>query len=479
MSNASPKQAGEKLSTRGKSRRRMLCVAAALPVALEFGAGPASAAPAPAASAASAPPLAALAPQRIALLLGNAVYPEPFDLPPVPKNVGDLRSALQRRGFVVLDALNLDLAAAKQVVAAFIDRAQHAGPDSVLFFYFSGHGAQVDAANLLLPAGVSPAASPDVLRDASLQLLRDVVDRMPPPNRGVVIAVVDACRTSLQSGPGPGGLNQVEAPPGCLVVFSTAAGKPAIAPAVATRDTFFTAALVKLLDRESDETSFSDLFQLVRTDVYNEMVHYPIPIIRQFAQDPFIADHSLVRVTLGVQTGGNAQGFGSAAEQQAWQHLQALSVPLQISTAATQFLADYPASKYAAAVRVELDGAQRASQLLQRNDIHLYVSDFVLHPQHDSAQWMRDVRRAARGDKDAAARLGLAALRDGAGDRERAMARYEGWMQFAAALGNGIASYQLSLYYRQQSQPMLAAQFESRARSLGYTPPPTLDNVRR
>jgi hypothetical protein len=51
-------------------------------------------------------------------------------------------------------------------------------------------------------------------------------------------------------------------------------------------------------------------------------------------------------------------------------------------------------------------------------------------------------------------------------------------MQYAAALGNGIASYDLALYYRRVNQPQLAAQYEALARSLGYTPPPSLDNRR-
>jgi hypothetical protein len=52
-------------------------------------------------------------------------------------------------------------------------------------------------------------------------------------------------------------------------------------------------------------------------------------------------------------------------------------------------------------------------------------------------------------------------------------------MQYAAALGNGIASYELALHYRRVEQPLLAAQFEARARELGYTPPPSLDNSRK
>ena len=59
------------------------------------------------------------------------------------------------------------------------------------------------------------------------------------------------------------------------------------------------------------------------------------------------------------------------------------------------------------------------------------------------------------------------------------VSRYEGWMQYAAAPGNGIASYDLTLHYRRTEQPLLASQFEARARELGYTPPPSLDNTRK
>jgi hypothetical protein len=52
-------------------------------------------------------------------------------------------------------------------------------------------------------------------------------------------------------------------------------------------------------------------------------------------------------------------------------------------------------------------------------------------------------------------------------------------LQYASALGNGIASYDLALHYRRVQQPQLASQFEARARELGYTPPPSLDNVRK
>ena len=88
------------------------------------------------------------------------------------------------------------------------------------------------------------------------------------------------------------------------------------------------------------------------------------------------------------------------------------------------------------------------------------------------------LRKASRGDKDASARIARWYIKGDAG-LSKDTNRYEGWMQYAAALGNGIACYELALYYRNQDQPLLAAQFETRARELGFTPPPSLDHKRK
>jgi TPR repeat protein len=108
--------------------------------------------------------------------------------------------------------------------------------------------------------------------------------------------------------------------------------------------------------------------------------------------------------------------------------------------------------------------------------VRLYRSAF--QPKTTRTDWIEELKKAARGDKDAAARIARTYLR-GEGDVERDPNRYEGWLQYAAALGNGIASYELALYYRRQGQPVPAAQYESRAKELGYTPPRGLDNIRK
>jgi hypothetical protein len=416
---------------------------------------------------------------RIALLIGNRVYPEPFELPPAYKNVRDLSGALERRGFKVTSALDQNPAQLRATLQAFAKVAAESPPTSTILFYYTGHGMQVDAENLMLGSGVAPDSREDTLLGSSLHLRRDVIDELPRRAGGLTIAVVDACRTSLRAAlNATDGFNQVEAPIGCLIVFSTGAGKPAIAPAVETLNTFYTASLVKLLVSAADETSFSDLFRLVKFDVQQTMENYPVLAIRQFTQIPFIAENTQVRFQLAQrpQTQSALPQFSAAEEAAAWRELEENLWPADIVKLAEAYLQRYPSSKLAGSVQVARQGAVDAVQALRSNEVRLFRSAF--QPKTTEPRWLAEWRKAARGDKDAAARIARAYLR-GDGDIATDPNRYEGWLQYAATLGNGIASYELAVYYRRQKQPVPAAQYETRARDLGYTPPSTLDNIRK
>jgi hypothetical protein len=443
----------------------------------------AASAPDAAASAATAPVPAD--PGRLALVIGNKEYPSPFDLPPIHKNARDVESALQRRGFQVTLLLDAGPAQARQAVDDLGRRVRAAPPDATVVFYFSGHGVQVDAENLLVGAGVNPSAAPETLIAGSIVLSNDVIARLPQRPKGMTIAVVDACRTDLRaSTKNNDGLNQVEAPPGCLIAFSTGAGKPAIAPAVATQNTFYTASLVKLLDTASDELTFSDLFRLVKLDVQRTMLNFPVPAIRRFAQFPFIAENTSAEVTLAPRHAANQAEaeaaararFRSEREAADWQQLKGIVWPPDVIRLADQFIKDYPNSKLLGAVEVEREGAGEAAGILNRPDVQLYRDSFDLRSATDDA-YRADLLKAARGDKDAAARIGRHwATKAVSGPQ---LSRYEGWMQYAAELGNGIASYELALHYRRLKQPQPAARWEARARELGYTPPPSLEQTRK
>jgi hypothetical protein len=416
---------------------------------------------------------------RLALVVGNRAYPTPFDLPPTHKNVRDLSAALEKRGFTVTSALDQNPDQLRTTIQAFAKTAAESPPNATVLFYFTGHGMQVDAENLMLGAGVPPDSREDTLLKSSLHLRRDVIDLLPRRPGGLSIAVVDACRTSLRAAlTSTDGFNQVEAPLGCLIVFSTGAGKPAIAPAVETLNTFYTASLVKLLGTAADEISFSDFFRLVKSDVTQTMQNYPVQAIRQFTQVPFIAENTQVRFSLSPRRAAVAAAPHADAGEEiaARRELEDNLWPADIVRLAEAYLQRFPASRQAGSVEVAREGAGDAVKALRSNEVRLYRSAF--QPKTTEPRWLTEWRKAARGDKDAAARIGRAHLR-GDGDIPADPNRYEGWMQYASALGNGIACYELAVHYRRQGQPVPAAQYETRARDLGYTPPTSLDNQRK
>ncbi len=236
---------------------------------------------------------------------------------------------------------------------------------------------------------------------------------------------------------------------------------------------------MKLLERASDEISFSDLFRLVKLDVQNVMLNHPVPLLRQFAQFPFIAENTQITRRLApVPPAEEAAAapaparFASRDEAADWAQLEAAVWPGEIAQLAADFLKNHPNSRLAGSAEVARAGALEAAQILRRRDVRLFRTAFQASEDLPAAELVK----AGRGDKDAAARLARSYGRDG---KRFDASRYEGWLQFAAALGNGIASYELALHYRRVGQPLLAAQYESRARELGYTPPPSLDNSRK
>jgi hypothetical protein len=409
-------------------------------------------------------------PVRLAFLLGNRDYPAQQDLPPITKNVRDLKAALEAKGFAVTDALNLDLASAKAAIATFARNVSAAPADATIFFYFSGHGVQDEARNLLVSANVNPSLV-DQVKLGSLDLGGDVVGPLAPRAAGATYAVIDACRVEIRAAvKNRDGLNQVEAPAGCLIAFSTGAGKPAISPNVETENTFYTHSLVKVLNEAADTISFKDMFDRTRKDVRETMLNHKLASVRALAQDPFIADNTLVSVPLSLKVAEPPPRTPTLEEQEAlWAQIQQSVWPADIAKLAKSYLEQYPEGLRVQSVEVALDGAVESAKLLK--GINLYRSSFQnLAALDESTQ--RDVYRAARGDKDAAKRIGLR-FKSGASETE--LGRYVAWLQYASGLGNGIASYDMALHYRRQDQPDLAARFEVRAREQGFTPPPSLE----
>ena len=141
----------------------------------------------------NAPGRAQAAPRRVALVIGNARYPEL----PLNNPVNDARliaATLQRLGFEV--TLGLDLRRA-DFLQALLQFARQTPADADLVFFYAGHAVQVRGANYLLPVDIRHLNDPDWIEQNAVNLdggvIRQLVQR---DGAGLRLLFIDACRDS-------------------------------------------------------------------------------------------------------------------------------------------------------------------------------------------------------------------------------------------------------------------------------------------
>lgn len=143
------------------------------------------------------------APRRVALVIGNARYP---DLP-LNNPVNDARliaATLQRLGFEV--TLGVDLRRA-DFLQALLQVARQTPADADLVFFYAGHAVQVRGANYLLPVDIRNLNDPDWIEQNAVNLdgtvIRQLVQRDGMAGgagggtgAGLRLLFIDACRDS-------------------------------------------------------------------------------------------------------------------------------------------------------------------------------------------------------------------------------------------------------------------------------------------
>jgi hypothetical protein len=214
--------------------------------------------------------------RRLALVIGNSSYGGPGsiwpDLEGGPLKDAEAMSALLRRlGFEVILAEDQDL---DQMTAKLRELSQRiqAAQDPIVFFYYSGHGAQAPRTidgegqdNYLIPVHTSLSADVDAHTKAlSLTDVRGVLR-----HGKAAVVVLDACRDNLlrrasSRGALTRGLQGGErSSEGMLVAFSTAAGE--VAPNRPGQMSLYTELLVRELARPA--MPLAKVFKVVRKQV--------------------------------------------------------------------------------------------------------------------------------------------------------------------------------------------------------------------
>jgi Caspase domain/Thioredoxin len=164
---------------------------------------------------------------RFALLIGNSRYPDGNFRNPVNDARG-LAWALKGIGFRTTVLENADLMAMQTAVVAFAEALDAAGPETVAFVYFAGHGIQHNGHNYLVPAY---ARIPSSRYLPALSMSTDLIfDELSRCSRRASIVVVDACRISAVADGPPGperlmdGLVRRALPRPAQIVYAASAG---------------------------------------------------------------------------------------------------------------------------------------------------------------------------------------------------------------------------------------------------------------
>ncbi len=164
--------------------------------------------------------------QRLALVIGNAVYGFAPLKNPV-NDASDMAVSLQKLGFTVILKKNVNLKEMEESIQDFGNRLKQGG---VGLFYFAGHGLQAGGVNYLVPVGARIDKESDIKYEA-VDAGR-VLDEMANAANGLNIVILDACRDNpfaRRFRSASRGLAIVSsAPTGTYISYSTGPGQVAL-----------------------------------------------------------------------------------------------------------------------------------------------------------------------------------------------------------------------------------------------------------
>ena len=136
---------------------------------------------------------------RQALLMTNASYQPPITTLSLTHTDGErLSSALTSLGFNVRHCRDLDRTTALRELRALgraLKSRTDSGEQTLAFFYYSGHGANVDQTNFIIPVDTE-GATPGAIADGGVRF-EDVFNRLTESVSVASVIVFDACRTVM------------------------------------------------------------------------------------------------------------------------------------------------------------------------------------------------------------------------------------------------------------------------------------------
>ncbi|HXW29471.1 MAG TPA: caspase family protein, partial [Xanthobacteraceae bacterium] len=164
---------------------------------------------------------------RVALVIGNASYPDNGE--PLAEPIKDARAmaeALRKSGFEVIVGENLAKQATRAAIANFKAKVK---PGSAALIFFSGFGIQSQRQSYVIPVDAQIWTEADVSRDGVS--LEQVLTDLDSLGASIKIAIIDASRKNpfeRRFRRYSAGLASIDAPTGTLVLSAAAPGRVGI-----------------------------------------------------------------------------------------------------------------------------------------------------------------------------------------------------------------------------------------------------------
>ncbi|MES2582435.1 MAG: caspase family protein [Pseudomonadota bacterium] len=161
---------------------------------------------------------------RIALVIGNAAYPDGAALGNPGNDATAMATALKGLGFKVVEVRDGKREQMAQAITTVRDQLQ--GKQGVGMLYYAGHGVQYDWRNFMVPVDARLQDAADI--PAQTVDVGGVLDAFKAAGNRLNLVVLDACRDNpFDNKLATKGLAPVDAPPGTYMAFATTPGNVA------------------------------------------------------------------------------------------------------------------------------------------------------------------------------------------------------------------------------------------------------------
>jgi hypothetical protein len=285
----------------------------------------------------------------VALVIGNAQYPGSELANPL-NDAKAMSQALKQSGFEVIEQLNANRETMTAALATASSRMT--GRQATAFFYYAGHGIQVDWRNYLIPVDARPGSAAEA-RTTTLDLAT-VIEAFQKAGSRRNILVLDACRDNpFRQAATASGLAQMEAPPGTLLAYATAPGH--VADDGSLGNGLYTGHLLQEIARPG--TRIEDVLKRVRLGVRRDSSGRQIPWECTSLEDDFYFLPPLNKrpITETERDAGLDEQFVQ------WGLAEKTKNPVSLIA----FLASYPSGPFSELAQFRLDQLQKLAVLPQ------------------------------------------------------------------------------------------------------------------